>query len=557
MSHRIKFCHIEKVRIYRFHDIILHFFLQKNPETIEYETNAILINFVLMRSDLNLYFTRSGRNSSTNDTGSKIATPETSSGSQWQIWEFWHENLKTNKLKTKDSRGFTLIEILIAITISAFLMTGVLVFVTNSIERGFSNKKMVESQGDMMNFNAHLSDVLGTVASSGLLATVGTVGNNYGSGMFLKMDHGSDAIAFIGLKTATGYCDALSSTTDDPGIVQKLAIRTFSTQKLQNVPPYTINLPENAIYSGSVRIIGTGYPGNTLSTPLTSELSSPSALALLWSSLYIADTGNDRILRYDTVANTLVPFLDRSFGINKPTSLAFSGNTLLIADAGNGTIHAYKDGGTTDGTIFSTTFSVPKNITIDSLRFNITGANMGSISTGSIAFSNLNKSAGDNWTNAGGSGVYTFSLPQPLTTGSSYMVTINNLTPLASTGTTAATIDFLSGGSVLWSDSFRYFTRWDGDLNTPIGNTFSTIANNLLYPNTITGPNTWSGTIDWLHIFDDPTVGQEILSPLPVSNLQLSQNGNILTLQYEQYDNYDCAKEKHKIHLEMAKVLLH
>ena len=64
------------------------------------------------------------------------------------------------------------------------------------------------------------------------------------------------------------------------------------------------------IYSGSAIIIGNTYPGDTLAPlGLDTELSSPSALALSGTQLYIADTMNDRVLSYDTTNGQIIELL--------------------------------------------------------------------------------------------------------------------------------------------------------------------------------------------------------------------------------------------------------
>lgn len=105
-------------------------------------------------------------------------------------------------------------------------------------------------------------------------------------------------------------------------------------------------MSENSVFSGAMRIIGTGYPGNDFDTTSGSltELSSPSALASSGTHLYIADTMNDRIVSYDMVSGAMTKLLGRENGIEKPTSLYFSGSTLLIASTGNGKIFSFQDG---------------------------------------------------------------------------------------------------------------------------------------------------------------------------------------------------------------------
>ena len=90
----------------------------------------------------------------------------------------------------------------------------------------------------------------------------------------------------------------------------KLVVRQFALPVLKQIDKYTLSGTENSIYSGAVRIIGSGYPGDTLALlGLDTELSSPNALVLSGTHLYIADTMNDRVLSYDTTNGQIIQLL--------------------------------------------------------------------------------------------------------------------------------------------------------------------------------------------------------------------------------------------------------
>ena len=242
-------------------------------------------------------------------------------------------------------RGFTLIELLLGVTLSALLMTGIVVFVSSSLGSTMSTKNMLEEGNKNTNFEQHLIETLGNTTGSGFYMTGANFGGEYSTGIFLATSGPNTPITFLGLRTQTGYCDSYSGTASETGTILKLSLRQFTIPTVQNPTSYTLSLTGNAVYSGVNRIIGTGYPGNILtSSGIDTELSSPSALVQSGTHLYIADTMNDRILSYDTISGGISKLLGREDGISKPTSLYFSGNTLLVASSGNGKIFSLQDG---------------------------------------------------------------------------------------------------------------------------------------------------------------------------------------------------------------------
>jgi hypothetical protein len=127
-----------------------------------------------------------------------------------------------------------------------------------------------------------------------------------------------------------------------------LVLKQFTVPVVQStVGVYSLSLTGNTVFSGTTQIIGTLYPGNTLTASgIDTELSSPSTLISSGNHLYIADTMNDRVLSYDITSGGITKLLGRENGVRKPTSLYFSGNTLLIASSGNGKIYSLQDGDT-------------------------------------------------------------------------------------------------------------------------------------------------------------------------------------------------------------------
>lgn len=109
---------------------------------------------------------------------------------------------------------------------------------------------------------------------------------------------------------------------------------------------------------------------------------------------------------------------------------------------------------------------------------------------------------------------------------------------------------------VQYSDTFPYFTKGDGLLETNTGNILKTLSGGFVYPYNITGPTTWSGTIDWSSVLSKNPAGEEIVSHLPIQDLNFSVAGKVLTIKYHEYTKYDCTGGKHQIEERVVKVLL-
>lgn len=164
----------------------------------------------------------------------------------------------------KNHPGFTLIELLIAVTLSAMLMTGIVVFVSSSLGSNMSVKNTLEESSKNGVFEEKLTEMLGNVSGSGIYATGSSFGPRYLTGIFLHTGGSDLPITFLGLTTATGYCDSSSGTATETGTVMKLVLRQFVVPSFQNSPPYTLSASGNAVYSGGVIIVGSTYPGDTL-----------------------------------------------------------------------------------------------------------------------------------------------------------------------------------------------------------------------------------------------------------------------------------------------------
>lgn len=249
------------------------------------------------------------------------------------------------KFMEKNKAWFTLIEILIAVSISAILMTSLTIFISSAIRNNLRNEKLLQNETKSVLFENELIKLTSSPKLQ-LINSGASFGWSYLTWYFLKAEAPNLPITFVWIKTFTGYCDALSGVTDDSWVVNKLVIKQIGYPTNFITWWYTMDFTWNTISDWSNNIIiWTWYPWNSLNTTSTTgtELNSPFWIYLIWSNLFISDTLNDRILIYDTVSKNINKFLWIENWISKPTSLHIAWNKIYISSSGNGKIYEYEN----------------------------------------------------------------------------------------------------------------------------------------------------------------------------------------------------------------------
>jgi prepilin-type N-terminal cleavage/methylation domain-containing protein len=441
----------------------------------------------------------------------------------------------------KKSPGFTLVELLIAVTISAFLFVGILVFVSSSMRQSITQEKILKNLTQKWDFSDSLYETLG---KSKKIVWSGSIGN--GSGILLRTNDSKSIFTLLSSESFTGLCDSFSGTANASGTGMRLSIKKFIPASTHTTWwPYTLSQSGNMIYSGGVWVIGTGHPGDTLTFSWeTTELRYPSALVWSGNILYIADTLNNRILGYNTTMKQISQILGNKDGISLPTDLSLSWNTLLIANAGGWNILSYQDW-SENPTQFSSDFKVSKAFHFTSIWFDAdTGAILGGATgTGNYSFSGMTKTIDDSVNS--NPLIYTFSWGQDLSANTLYKISVDSITgaPI-SLGSHSIRITFYSGATMIYQDSLPWYTLGDGDILTSTGNVLSILDEGLTFPNNLQA-SSWSGSLDYATLINSPL--QTITSRLPIENFSFWIKNNILTIQWDEYDYYDCLTEKHQM----------
>lgn len=443
-------------------------------------------------------------------------------------------------------KWFTLIELLIAVTISALIMTSVLIFTWDMIRGSLSSQKLLNNQNSNAVFDNKLQEVLNNIWSWAIFNSWASFWD-YGTGIILYTNWNSP-LTYIGTKTFTGYCDSAWLTASATWVVEKLIIKEIIWKSSHTTTTnYIINTSKNSIYSSWwVLIIGTGIKWDSYSTnPLKTELSSPTAIFETTSYLYIADNWNNRILSYDKDSNTINKLATYNDGINNPTDIMYSSKELYITNAWNGNILKIKDWYWTWAKL-NTNITITQNLAFDNIKLKfdwiplVSWPNILSLSEFSWIASN--------WIQTWATLIYGFASGTTLSSGTTLWINIDNITPAPTVKSSYwVNISFYSWAALIKNYNRLYFINWDDTVGTRIGNIIEVLTWWLLYPNNITTTTNWDSNItDWTDIFSD-TWATEYISEFPVKNFGYQLNNKILNIKYNYYKNYDCINEKHII----------
>lgn len=150
-----------------------------------------------------------------------------------------------------------------------------------------------------------------------------------------------------------------------------------------------------------------------------------------------------------------------------------------------------------------------------------------------------------------------FDSLQSVISGNPYTIKLINLANVpTNTGSHTLTLHFYSGSTIQYSHIIPYFTKGDNRLETASGNALKVVQSGIDFPHNLTSSSVYSGTIiDWSSAINSSDTN-EILSPGFVDGFTWNKTGNLLTLQWNQYNYYDCINEKHKVSERILKFIL-
>lgn len=467
--------------------------------------------------------------------------------------------------------GFTLVEIIVGITISMILMVGVGVFVSGGMQNIFLQQKVFENASDFTQFNANFQSSLSNIDAS--FSWVVT-----SSGAVFKTNKYFWNGGFSYIWTASQESFYCSGTTTNHLFIQHFI-------------PYSEDATDTNFYESSdsgytayaKRHIIRDSGGNIVVWKETfwdqlwefgtgTFLHHPTWLASSGSILFISDTLNNRVLAYNSDDESITILLDETDGLDEPTGLFYDtpNTTLYIANSSAGEILAYSSKINTNYPDALLAFTGAGNninsfviepyqwdnivdIGLEQNNFQWLSTTNNFFENNEYMFVNYNGSqfswsscnSWDKQYNSGNpqrcmaSGTGQNSTPTTTTLDS---ITLASLWSVSQTWSYYFKLELSNG----YENIFPYFTQWDGNLLTKDDNTLEVIESWLNYPVNIS----WTNIPDDVEEFDmnaltDYTFSGTYDSVLetPIDSLNISIDNNLLTLSGSYYKSYDCYNE--------------
>lgn len=498
------------------------------------------------------------------------------------------------------NKAFSLIELIIWITISMLLMTSIWVFVSSGMKNIFNWQRVLENTNSFSIFSDKLINNLNLIQSWSLNFI------NTWSWMLLKRSLYFREWWFTYIWTeylSWVYCEDNSDSYYTNSVYIKNFI-PFEEKNEDIFSDYSLVL-SSKIVNVSWNIYKTFQKENRVAVKNWSNwdtviwkwifwnefiewnfwtwvyLNSPTWIATDWTNIFVSDTLNNRIIYLDVSTNKSYILLDESDWLNEPTWLYYEDNTLYISNSLNWEILRYSS---------SDVYANNPNLTISWINVNwinrievlfyknnwdpyyissptdkndITFLNL--LKNDDYLLRNLNKLeyyfVNYNW------GIY--SEPSciwteerivwwnPIKCISSWTwqtsnyankdfndtnITINNILPeITSTWSYYVNLKLFDWITEKYSEYFQYFIKSDDNLTTPGDNTLSVLYSWLNYPTWIWWTWNTDYNVFWDWNYDDLSYQSwDYLLDTPIESLNITNNNDLLTLILKYYKNYNC-----------------
>lgn len=246
-----------------------------------------------------------------------------------------------------NKKWFTLIELIVWITISMILMVSVGVFINSGMQNIFIQQKVLENTDNFTDFSNSIHTNFNLIQSWSFAPV------NTASWIIFKrwLNYWEWGFSYIWSKTLSWvYCD---SSSEDPE-TKNIYIKNFIPFEEQWEDIFTNydNIIKSKLLIGWYQsfqkehiirkswniliwkwIFWNKFKEWTSWTWI--YLNSPTWLTLSWNILFISDTLNNRILYYDTIWDKIYKLLDESDWLNEPTGLYYNDTdkALYIANS--------------------------------------------------------------------------------------------------------------------------------------------------------------------------------------------------------------------------------
>lgn len=453
----------------------------------------------------------------------------------------------------KNNSAFTLIEILVWVSISVTIMISVWVFVTSGIKNITLQKSILNQESEYIglfdNLNEIFSNNFDIVSSSNTWFVVKTEG--------FKL--WKPQVYDFSIKTFTWACE------NDATIETKYL-------ELKNYNPFTLlsgafsgSYLQHEIYRvGLWKIAGKWFFWDNFVNEMTSSaafLNNPGGISHSWASFaFISDTGNNKVLYY--LWGKLYSLFDIGHWLYQPTGLLYNAWELFILNSGNKELWKVSSKAWVPHAI-DITWKVVNPISFNKISFQVSNNfNIAwSYSTGSFIFDWFSASPSDDVVSSSSQIVYSFSWSKNLSAWNTYGIKIPTFTGnFSSFWASYLDVIFYEGNNQVYQQLFPYAIHGDNNLLTSSDNDvkvftwglkdgyYSEISlqgSNLLLKDYINkkqlvlsqnGAFVSSGSLSWTSSFETSSK----LYDMKMKDMQISHSGWVFTLKMNYYKNFDC-----------------
>lgn len=340
----------------------------------------------------------------------------------------------------KEQKWFTLVELMVGITISSLLMIGVSVLVSNGIQNITGQREIIKNSKSENNFYLDIIQKINAGEKNQFKKT--------GSGFLMKQkkDFSKGWFSYIGTKYLTGaYCTSTGSDFqnlnhviikdfipfewegsnyfNDIAYNNSWVITYYNQAKVEiswtmytwsliwptwvfstGSNTYIVDTKGHTVYkydsSTWAIIIGKWVPGKSKidslwTNALNVYLNNPTGIAEASGGIFIADALNDRILRYETSSQKVYEYLSKKDWLSEPTGLYYDSgaNKLYISNAWKWEVLVVSATGNFSNT-YNISFTPNTWSTIDNIQVSFFSWSLSSpvtitspTNTGSISFS--------------------------------------------------------------------------------------------------------------------------------------------------------------------------
>lgn len=460
------------------------------------------------------------------------------------------------------NKGFTLIEVLIWISISIILMISVWILVSWWIDNIVNQEKVFKNSDDFTILENKLNNIISNIDTSFSWEVISDWTNSW---VILKINNDFNEWWFIYIWVTPSsisswdwiYCLSGSEDINTNHIFIKSFIpfeetgenifSNFNNTLNWNTTWYKSYVKEHIIRDSSGNIIvwkGIFWDKFESDTSWKNiYLNSPTGLARNWDILFISDTLNNRILYYDIIKDRIYKLLDENDWLIEPTGLYYDNldNALYISNSWNREILKFYSKNTWTPKL-TLTWVTDNNISEFNIEFfdNIWAKNI--ISKGSIEIENHTIVPWDSYSNTLNKVKFTFSWWTTHNFTNEY-IKINNIGNFSASWTYYAKLD-------INNKIYPFFNQSDNNLLTTSDNKLEIYDSWLNYETWFNwNKDSRNEFLDSIYSGMSYDKKYDYILKTPIKNLSIDYNTvtKLLNLKLTYYKKYNCYNLDDKI----------